>query len=59
MDRPEIMQRSKGVPHRRQGWPARPYAAKEREKYPDSPFTFTYRESKLVPPTFRAAVMTS
>ena len=30
-----------GVPHRLHGCPARPYASRERSKYPLSPFTFT------------------
>jgi len=33
--------RRTGVPHRRQGWPALPYTASDRSKYPLCPFTFT------------------
>ncbi len=51
--------RRMGVPHRRHGRPARPYAFNDRSKYPDSPFTSTYMSSNEVPPSASARTITS
>ena len=51
--------RRMGVPHRRHGRPARPYALSDRSKYPDSPLTSTYMSSKDVPPAVSAWAITA